>query len=649
MSGTDGLETPEPDVPHKGLNVVDFESPGVLPAVRRAVRLLPSGKRRLLFLATAAQVSLGLLDLLGIALIGLVAALSVSGLNTNGNTTASLPSWVQTLLDRLGLGGLTLTQLSIVIGLAAVVILVAKTAMSAFMSRRIMMFLAHRQAEVSVQLARDFLARPLAQVQRWTTPEAMYALGGGVGAATVSLLGAAIMIASEVFLFVIVGVTLLLYDPLLTVICVVFFGAIGLFLQRVLGRWSARNASVIRDATVDTMTAVSEALATYRESTVLNRRELYVDRYDGLVTRYAGASASANFILEIPKYVLESSLYLGILVLAVVQFLTKDWAAAASTVALFLAAGSRVIPALLRLQGAGITVRNAAVQAQPAFFMADYLERTRPEAEQWGSRGDRMTSQVIQHHIVQGYPDFDARVVVDRVFLTYADAEAPAVADASFTAEPGTSVALVGSTGAGKSTLADIVLGVLHPESGSVSISGCSPRDAIDRWPGAISYVPQAVALVAGSVRDNVAMGLTPDLVDDDLVWEALHRAHLAEFLEANREGLDTVVGERGFRLSGGQRQRLGIARALYTRPRLLVLDEATSALDAETELAIIQTLEELEGEVTTITVAHRLATVRKADQVLYLDGGLIIARGTFDEVRNQVEDFNRQAALLGL
>jgi ABC-type multidrug transport system fused ATPase/permease subunit len=189
----------------------------------------------------------------------------------------------------------------------------------------------------------------------------------------------------------------------------------------------------------------------------------------------------------------------------------------------------------------------------------------------------------------------------------------------------------------------------MEPQSGTVTISGVSPREAINRWPGAIAYVPQAVALVEGTVRENVALGLPRDLIDDELVWDALNRAHLADFLSESREGLDTKIGERGFRLSGGQRQRLGIARALYTRPRLLVLDEATSALDAETEQSIVQTLDELEGQVTTITVAHRLATVRRADQMLYLEGGRITARGTFDEVRAQVADFDRQAALLGL
>jgi ABC-type bacteriocin/lantibiotic exporter with double-glycine peptidase domain len=144
-------------------------------------------------------------------------------------------------------------------------------------------------------------------------------------------------------------------------------------------------------------------------------------------------------------------------------------------------------------------------------------------------------------------------------------------------------------------------------------------------------------------------MGLPAELIDDDLVWEALRRAHIDDYLVDERMGLETQTGERGFKLSGGQRQRLGIARALYTRPHLLVLDEATSALDAETENAIIETLRELEGQVTTITVAHRLATVRHADQLIYLEQGRVTARGSFDEVRNQSADFDKQARLLGL
>jgi ABC-type multidrug transport system fused ATPase/permease subunit len=353
--------------------------------------------------------------------------------------------------------------------------------------------------------------------------------------------------------------------------------------------------------------------------------------------------------MEIPKYVLEATLYIGVFGLAVLQFLTKDLGAAAATIALFLAAGSRVVPALLRLQGAAITIRNASVASQPTFYLADSLKVGQSDQSVIDRANQPGIGQAVRDRIAAGHGDFDASINVIGACVTYPNATECALIDASLAAGAGTSVALVGSTGAGKSTLADVIIGVLVPDSGRVTIGGVSPREAISRWPGAVAYVPQAVALVFGSVRENVALGLPLATIDDDMVWEALERAHLADFLRENREGLDTMIGERGVRLSGGQRQRLGIARALYTRPRLLILDEATSALDAETEQAIIATLDELEGEVTTVTVAHRLATVRRADQLLYLEDGRIIARGTFEEVRAQVEDFDRQAALLGL
>jgi len=633
----------EPLNSHNGLNVVDFDRPSILWSIKKAISLLNPGRRRLLFFATLIQVSLGVLDLVGILLVGLLAAVAVSGIGSN-----QLPSWLANAFDSLGLGGFTVSQLSVIIALTAVSTLVLKTFLSALMTRRITRFLANRQADLSVRLASDFLSRPLNQVQRWTTSEAIYALGSGVAAATTMLLGSAITIVAEIFLFTIIGISLLVFDPLLTLICGGFFGFIIFSLHRTLSRMSARNAQIVTSTSIDTLTAVSDALSTYRETMVLNRRDLYIDRYSNIVGKYARASASNTFIMEIPKYVLEASLYFGVLLLGVVQFLTKDWAAAAATVGLFLAAGSRVIPSLLRLQGAGITIRNASIQAQPTFFMADFLADNPPSRDATVTR-PRMTAEEINKHLNRGFPDFDASVHITGVTHSYPDAVKPALIDVSLSIPAGTSTALVGSTGAGKSTLTDVILSVIDPDVGSVTISGQNPREAINRWPGAVTYVPQAVALVEGTVRDNVALGIPHEFINDALVWEALERAHLAEFLMISREGLDTKVGERGFRLSGGQRQRLGIARALFTRPKLLILDEATSSLDSETEQAITDTLRELGGHVTTITVAHRLATVRLADQLAFFKEGVLVARGSFEEVRDQVPDFRRQAALLGL
>ena len=613
-------------------------------AVRRSLVLLPTKERRKLLLVSVAQMSLGLLDLLGIALVGMVATAAVSGVQQT-----SWPAWMQSILDPLGLGGLTNSQLVGLLGALAVVALVGKTAASAYLSRRVIIFLARQQADASARLAQELLARPLIDVQRWSTAEVLYALSAGVGAAVIGVLGSSVIAVAEIFLFLLLAVSLLIVDPVLTIVAAVLFGGILYLLQVVLGRLSAANARRLAESAMGTTSAVQEALATYREATVLNRRELYVSRFENLMRITARASGGNQFILEIPKYILETTLIVASFGLALFQFVTKDLLAATTTVAIFLTSGFRIIPAMLRLQAAGINIRNGSEGGRMTFELAEYLHDNPDFVGASSHRPLPTDLQALRETLTGEYPGFSPTVQLDSVTFSYPDAPTPALIEASISIPAGGSIALVGSTGAGKSTLADVILGVLHPDSGTVLVGGVSPREAISQWPGALAYVPQAVALIDGTIRDNVALGLPRDVVDDDLVWEALERAHLDVFLRNAREGLDTYVGERGIRLSGGQRQRLGIARALYTRPLLLVLDEATSALDAETELAIVDTLKSLEGMVTTVTIAHRLATVRAVDTVYYLEHGRISAQGSFQAVRDQVPDFERQAALLGL
>lgn len=637
-------ESGESLVDRGGKSVQDFSYVGIRPAVRSSLALLQPSQRRRLGVTTGLQMSLSLLDLLGVALIGVVAAIAASGVGAQ----YAPPTWVSRILEALSLGSLTVSQLTVVFALVAVGVLILKTLLQALIARRIYRFLAYRQAEVSADLAREFLSRPLLFVQRWTTSEAIYALGSGVGAATVAVLGSAITIVSEITLFVILLVALFAVDFATATVAILIFATVVAVSHRILSRKTQRNAQIMTDASISTLTAVSEALNTYRETSVLNRRELYVARYQGLVSRFAQATANNSFLVEMPKYVLEATLYLAVVLLGATQFvLNNNLTEAATTTAVFLAAGMRLIPALLRLQGAGITIRNAAVSAQPTYYLAAALDHSQI------ANADLSVPSIDAHKlkskIAAGHGDFDASLVIEGVSVTYDGSEQAALKQVSLHADAGTSVALVGSTGAGKSTLADVLIGAVEPESGSVLINGVAPREAIARWPGAVAYVPQSVALVVGTVRDNVALGLPTEAVDEELVWEALTRAHLADFLRHNRDGLDTYIGERGVRLSGGQRQRLGIARALYTKPRLLVLDEATSALDAETERAIVAMLDELEGEVTTVTIAHRLATVMRADQLLYLEHGHVVAHGSFEQVRLQAPDFDRQASLLGL
>ena len=224
-----------------------------------------------------------------------------------------------------------------------------------------------------------------------------------------------------------------------------------------------------------------------------------------------------------------------------------------------------------------------------------------------------------------------------------------AISDVTLDIPPGISVAFVGPSGAGKTTIIDILLGVLNPDEGRVLISGLPPLLAIAKWPGAVSYVPQDVVIAAGTIRENVALGYPTKEATDELVMNALKIADLNIFVESLPLGIETQVGERGAKISGGQRQRLGIARAMFTNPHLLVLDEATSSLDSETEVSILEAIHALRGSTTVVMIAHRLSTVRNADIVVYMSEGKVLATGSFEEVRRAVPDFDHQAKLMGL
>lgn len=415
------------------------------------------------------------------------------------------------------------------------------------------------------------------------------------------------------------------------------------FLADRAARLSARRIGHANAAAdISATTIVQEGIESYREIYVLDRREFYRDRYQ--VQRFVSARAVGDrqLLALIPKTAMEVALVVG---------------AAASGISSADPERGRCGRHARRLPCCRVACHaiatedprsavhypRSAATAELTYELADSIAAT-PE-----STTDTAAALVIRERIARRNPDFEPTVEVVGASVTYPVATRPAVRGISLSLAAGQSLALVGATGAGKSTLADIILGVLEPDEGIVLIGALPPAEAILTWTGGIANVPQQVSLSNGTVRQNVALGLPKAAIDDSRVWEALDRAHLAEFLKDNRDGLDAVVGERGVRLSGGQRQRLGVARALYTRPRLLVLDEATSALDAETEHAIASTLQSLEGEVTTVTVAHRLATIRHADVVMYFEKGNVRARGSFDEVRAQVPRFNHQAELLGL
>lgn len=609
-------------------------------AVRRALRLLRPRDRRLYWAAVALQATTSLLDFVGIILIGLVAYLAL-----NAVAQAPLPERVDALVDAAGLGGWSTAQLTLLAAGLAAVLLVSKSVVGLVLTRRTLRFLANRQGMLSSDLTARLFAQSLTTVQARSSQETAYALTAGASAATVGLLGAAAITLSEIALMALLVVLLLAVNPALTLAVILYFAVIGLVLQRFMGRWAGRVGSRAARVGVTSTVAIQEGIASFRELTTAGRRGVYRDRVRSGLWDGAVARADGLFIQQVPKYVLEAALVIGALLLASTQLLSGSVEGAVATLAVFLTAALRIMPSILRMQGGLIAIRAASGEAAIVFELDDAL----PEVGSTDPGLGEHSGAVLAARIAEGFADFAATIAVERVGFTYPDAVAPALCDVTLEVASGSSLAIVGSTGAGKSTLADVFLGVLEPESGSVLVGGLAPRDAVHRWPGGIAYVPQAVGLIDGSVRQNVALGIPDELIEDDRVWRALERARLADFVGEREGGLSARVGERGTRLSGGQRQRLGLARALYSDPRLVVLDEATSALDAQTEQAITEALRDLSGQVTLVTIAHRLATVRDATQVAYLDDGRLLALGTFDEVRQAVPAFNAQAGLLGL
>lgn len=606
-------------------------------SIRGSLGFLSRRDRRLLLLATVVQMSIALLDLVGVILLGSVGAIAVAA--GQGQTP---PPAVTRVVSALGLTATSTGAIITVLAGAAAALLLLKSLLSPFLLSRVFGFLAGRESKVSARITRALLSQPLTFVQKRSTQQTAAALIQGVNSATIMVLGQTVVAASEVALLALLAAVLFLFNPLAALGAVLLFLALGVTLQRILGQRNADFAAQRRQADIASLVAIQEAVGAYREITVSDRRSLYVDRLQSLRDEAAEASAGSQLVAMMPKFFSEVALVIGAASLAAILFTTRPLPEAAGIFAIFLAAATRAMPSLLRLQAASLTIRYSGAFAESAFTLTRDLGSDFTDPRPADAAGVRAQVWTDRHD------DFVPRIALRDVKFTYGTGE-PALQDIQMSVTEGQSVALVGRSGAGKSTLADIVLGVLAPDGGDVSVGGIPPGDAVRRWPGSIAYVPQDVMLSNDTLRANVALGIPTDVVDDGKVWTALRAAHLEHYVRALSEGLDTVIGERGLRLSGGQRQRLGIARALFTKPRLLVLDEATSSLDAETEQVITDMLSALEQDVTTIIIAHRLSTVRHADLVVYLEGGRILARGTFDEVRSRVPALQRQADLMGL
>jgi ABC-type multidrug transport system fused ATPase/permease subunit len=349
----------------------------------------------------------------------------------------------------------------------------------------------------------------------------------------------------------------------------------------------------------------------------------------------ANTQAIRSYLPNISRYTFETAVTLGIFLFAAIQFSTTSSQAAIAAIGLFLGASSRIAPSVMRLQQNALTLKSAFGTALPVLTLIDEFKFVSPIS----SAADSIATE---------YAGFDARILVHNVSFKYPGSEKNALRNISLELQPNMAYAVVGPSGAGKSTLVDLILGIITPDHGEVIISGISPRTAIQTWPGAIAYLPQNISMINGTISENISAGYPSDESHSRLIDSAIKVAQLSDFVESLPLGLKTIVGDRGTKLSGGQRQRLGIARALFTSPKLLILDEATSALDGQTEEQVSTSILKQEG-LTVISVAHRLSTIRRADCIIYMNHGIIEATGTLQEVRKLVPEFDLQIRLMSL
>ena len=598
---------------------------------RKAIGILDIKDRKKLTYITVIQISLGVLDLLGVLAVGLLGTLSVTGVQSRDPS-----SRVYKILEMLGISNLSIQAQASIIGLTAVFLLVGRTIISIFVTRRILYFMSRRGAVISANLISKLLAQPLLIIQRWSTQESLFAVTAGVQIIALQIIALSVMLVADIALLIILILGLFAVDPITSLGTVIIFGVVALVLYKLMHERANRIGNLNSRLTIKSSEKIVEVFSSYRESVVRNRRDYYARSIAETRLEIANANAEIGFMPYISKYVLETTVVVGAVLIGALQFAVQDAAHAIATLAIFVATGTRIGPAVLRIQQGVVMMKNSFGMANPTLDLIDFL-------------GNKPMVEHFDDVVHTEHLGFEAIIELTNVSLTYPGKSDPALENVSVKVSEGKIIAIVGPSGAGKTTLVDVLLGVIEPDKGSAKISKVTPLEAIAKWPGAISYVPQDVIVVNGTIRENVALGYPAEAASDELITSALNIASLTDFVAALPEGLDTNLGERGGKISGGQRQRIGIARALFTKPKLLVLDEATSALDGDTEESISSDIQKLKGSTTIVIIAHRLSTVRDADLVLYMDKGKILARGTFEEVRNVVPDFNRQAKLMGL
>ncbi|WP_281964200.1 ABC transporter ATP-binding protein [Serinicoccus marinus] len=587
----------------------------LLRALRRLLPLLPPSTRWFLIGFAVASSVLAVVDILALSLLALTLAPMIQGDPVQLPLLGAVPperyAWL------LG----SICALVIAKGLATM-------ALQWVVAKR----LAAYDLVIGDRLFGAYIRAPWTERLRRNTSQLVRLADVGIANTTTGLLLPAASLPAELATFGAVLVVLLVAQPLTALVTFAYLGGLAVLMYVVISPRAVVAGRVGRDYSFKVAGLMTEMMGALKEVTLRGKASEVAAEVHAHRVHATRARSHLMFLNTVPKFVTDTGLVLGFAVVGGAAYLLGGADQAFEAVALFAVAGMRMIPSVNRFQS--IITQTASTLPHAEAVITDIQD-----AQGYVEAAERLGTEPL--------PEEPRLLALREVAFTYPGSTEPALRDVDLDVPLGSSVALVGASGAGKSTLVDVLLGLLTPSAGEIRVDDAPLPEVLGAWRARVGYVPQEVNLFDGTIAQNVALTWGDD-IDEAAVTRALERAQLLDVV-TERGGLGVRVAERGLALSGGQRQRLGIARALYADPLVLVLDEATSALDTATEDAVATAIRELHGEVTVIAVAHRLSTVRHSDQVCFMKDGTIVARGDFDHVVAAHPEFATQARLSGL
>ena len=583
--------------------------------------LLLSKKAQTHFKITLISVlSINILDLVAIFILG-----SIISLIPQFKATESEKSILNTNQIKIGAFEVTASSTFFVISISGVILIfLLRTYFSLVLSRRVFLFLGAKQAEVSVNLLSKIQKANYSWLRRKDSQSLLYVVTDGANASIVSVLGQSTNLFAEATLALLIILFLLTVNFTWTIALIVATTLLVSLLNRLLANRTLYLSQAIVDSSVQTRRNAFDTISLFQELRLANKEDYFLKKFEENKMRGASAYGRATWIQQFPKYVFEMLVIVAALTMLILVTQTNI---DRKSYLIFIIAITRVLPALARINSLAISIKAGIGSSTIVYETVEELSQNTDQDDSFELEDSQRLA-----------PTGPSYLQVKNLSFRY-DVEQELLEGISFEITPGTMSAFIGPSGAGKSTLIEIIAGFYLPTQGEVTLDGLPVREFIKQHPGSIGYVSQTPYFLAGSILENVALGVPTDQVDRKYVESLLEKAGASQFISGLPEGLDTLLTEGGARFSGGQRQRIALARALFSNPSFLILDEATSALDGKTEDLIISTLESLTASMTIIIIAHRFATIEFAEQVNLLVGGQIIDRGKWQEVAKRNPD----------